>query len=222
MTGVATVSDRAYSEIRRCIVGGIYAEGAHLKEEELAERLGVSRTPIREALRRLNAEGLVDFVPNQGVYVAPWDKNDFEEIIELRALLEGYGVELAARKITQAQIDELRGLAAEMEETAAQGGPDMHASITELNRRFHRIICLAAGNRRLEPLLSGLVEVPLVMKTFHQFTGSELQRSMNHHRDLIDALSAGDPVWAGAVMRSHILAARSITGLPRPVRDAAE
>ena len=192
------------------IVNGAFVDRTHLKEGELAAQIGVSRTPVRDALRRLHSEGLVEFVPNQGVFVTPWESQDFDEIIAVRALLEGYGAELAARKISEAQLSELRELAAQMEAVVARRDEKLYEDVTTLNARFHGVIAKAAGNRRLESLLSGLFEFPLVLRTYHESSGAELDRSMSHHRDIIDALTERDSSWAGSAMRSHIIAGRGV------------
>jgi len=208
--------ERAYRQIKTDVLAGIHAIGARLKEEELAEQTGVSRTPVREALRRLNAEGLVDFTPHQGAYVATWSSQDIEEIFGLRAVLESHGVRLATTRISDRQIDEMERLADAVEAAAESAeGPDMER-IPQLNDRFHKIILGAAGNKRLVRLLSGIVEMPVVLRTYSVYTPEQLRRSFNHHRELIAALRARDPDWAAAVMEAHVRAARAAYFLAEP------
>jgi DNA-binding GntR family transcriptional regulator len=201
-----------YESIKTRILDGSYEPGAKLSEEELAAAVGVSRTPVREALRRLHAEGLVDWEANRGATVPSWNDQDLEEIFELRALLEGYGAELAAARITAEEIDRLRELCAAMERHAASSAPDRADLIAVCNSEFHEIILSAGRNRRLSALLGAVVQTPLVNRTFRRYDEAAMTRSMAHHRELIDAFAAGDRAWAGSVMRAHILAARATLG----------
>src|SRR6202050_3223278 len=104
-------AERAYSAVRDGILQGRYNAGSRLTEQELASALGVSRTPVREALRRLHAEGLVEFEPNHGAVVALFELEDAEEIFELRALLEPISARRAAERVTAPIIAQLRVLA---------------------------------------------------------------------------------------------------------------
>jgi DNA-binding GntR family transcriptional regulator len=201
-------SARAYEGLRQEILAGTHAAGSWLREEELAASLGVSRTPVREALQRLQAEGLVELVPNRGAQVSPWSDTDLDDIFELRALLEGY----AARRAAEAGSRELSGLLAlceEMEQRLENLDKQAYNEITELNLQFHRAVHLDSANRLLPGLLSGVIQVPLVRHTFHHYTPAELARSFAQHRELIEALGSGDGNWAESVMRSHVLAARA-------------
>ena len=104
---MSKAADRAYDWVRQRILSGEYPPGSHLKEERIAEDSEVSRTPVREALRRLSNEHFVKFVPNQGAFVATWENDDVEVIFELRAMLEGYAAQRAASRISEEQIREL-------------------------------------------------------------------------------------------------------------------
>ncbi len=205
---MATIAEKAYSAIRERVLSGEYPAGSRLREEELAEAVGVSRTPVREALRRLDAEGVVEFVPNRGAKVAVWSRQDLEEIFSLRALLEGYGARLAASKMEPAELEELAALADQMETIARRGIEGHYDQMALLNGRFHRLVVEAARNRRLATLVGSIVELPLQQRTLRRYSDEDLTRSMRQHRELIDALAAGDTKWAEAVMQAHVLAAR--------------
>lgn len=204
-----TAVDKSYRTIKVAILDGTFSRGIHLKEEELAERIGVSRTPIREALRRLDADGLVEFVPNQGAFVTSLGEQDLDELLALRTVIQCYGAELAARNLGPDRIAELRMLADRMDEMARNDGPLSLDGLAQLNERFHRLIMEGAGNKRLEMLLTGQIAIPLCGRTFRNFTREELLRSMSHHRELVESLAAGDPAWAASVMRCHLAAARN-------------
>ena len=97
---MAKAVDKAYQTVRERIVRGIYPAASRITEQQVAADAGVSRTPVREALRRLHAEGLLEFVPHQGAIVADWTTEDRDDVFELRAMLESYGVGRAARRIS--------------------------------------------------------------------------------------------------------------------------
>lgn len=201
--------DRAYAVVRSGIIAGRYLAGARLTEQEVATAVGVSRTPVREALRRLDAEGLVEFTPNLGAVVTTWNEADSDEIFDLRAMLESYGARRATTCATDEQIAELRRLA-ELQHAESLGrGPGHLDRIAELNSQFHRRLQEAAASPRLGRALAGLIEAPLMMRTFQKYTPEDLERSAQHHLEIVRALEARDADWAASVMLSHVHAARS-------------
>ncbi|GAA1605870.1 GntR family transcriptional regulator [Kribbella sancticallisti] len=199
-------ADDAYHLIREQILSGHRAGGDWLREGELAESIGVSRTPVREALRRLTAEGLVHYERNRGVQVQDWSEHDLDEIFSLRAVLEPWGCRLAA-VAGIVDVDVLDDLATQMDKVAPGGRPTDVDKLTDLNNLFHRTILEGAQNSRLTGVISSVVQVPLVWRTFTRYTPEALQRSLAHHHELVAALTAQDPVWAESVMQSHVRAA---------------
>jgi DNA-binding GntR family transcriptional regulator len=200
--------DRAYEAVRSGIIAGRYLAGARLTEQEIATTVGVSRTPVREALRRLDAEGLVDFTPNLGAVVTTWTEADSDEVFDLRAMLESYGARRATARATAEQIAELRRLAESQYRESVERRPGCLERIAELNSQFHRRLQEAAASSRLARALAALIEAPLMMRTFQKYTPEDLQRSAQHHLEIVLALEARDPDWAASVMLSHIHAAR--------------
>ncbi|MEW2354136.1 GntR family transcriptional regulator [Spirillospora sp. NPDC029432] len=198
-------TDIAYEAVRQMILSGEAGAGSRLGEAELAETLGLSRTPVREALQRLGADGLVEVLPHRGARVARWTRQDLAEIFELRALLEPYAAARAARLGQDATVlDDLRERCAAMERAAAEGDLDL---VARLNGRFHAAVIEASGNGRLPGMLTSVMHAPLILGTFHRYDAGAMARSMNHHRELVAAIAAGDPAWAESVMRAHIRAA---------------
>jgi DNA-binding GntR family transcriptional regulator len=198
------------------ILEGRFAPGERLKEEELTELCGVSRTPVREGLRRLAIEGLVVVTPHQGAQVAAVGEGELEEVYALRAMIEGHAAGRAALLITLDDIARLKALAAEMEAAvhvalAAPAGSaaaaDLNARFTPANSEFHRIILDAAMSPRLAAMAALVVEIPLILRTLARYSDQELLRSLQHHRELISAFEARDEDWARSVMRSHVHAA---------------
>ncbi len=198
-------ADTAYEAVRRMILSGEAAPGTRLGETELAETLGLSRTPVREAIQRLGADGLVEVLPHRGARVVLWSARDLEEIFELRTLLEPYAVARAARIGLEAPVlAELRDLCSAMEGAAAEGEV---ALLARLNSHFHEALIDASGNSRLPGMLTSVMHAPLILGTFHRYDAETMARSMGHHREVVDAITARDPEWAASVMRSHLRAA---------------
>lgn len=214
---MARAAEHAYRKIRQDIIDGRFPPGTHLREEDLAALTKVSRTPVREALRRLQVHGFVEFHPNRGARVPSWSAQDLEELFSLRTLLEPYAARLAATRIQQADLELLDRLATQMVAAPSRAQDDRVETISELNNNFHQTVVRASGNCRLERIMRGLVEVPLVLRTFHHYSQEELSRSLAHHQELVAALRAGNSRWAEAVMRAHIQAA--YTALCEPDED---
>lgn len=207
---MATAWEQAYLTLRRRLADGTYPPGSRLREEDLAAQLGVSRTPVREALRRLDAEGWLRVVPNQGAFAAEWSIAEIEEIFELRALLESHAAEHAAMAPDQRALETMEA-ACEQAEAALPGG-DLAAleAISDANVRFHRALWEMSGQARCRAILHSLAVPPMVLRNFRSFDAAGLRRSVDQHREMIAAIMAGDPGWAGAVMRAHVQAGRAV------------
>ena len=208
---MSTVSALAYKVIRALILEGRFTPGERLKEEELTDLCGVSRTPVREALRRLALEGLVVLTPHQGAQVAEINEIELQEIYALRAMVESHAAGRAAKRISLTCIARLKVLATQMEEAVAlavrRRQTKLYDRYTAANSEFHRIIMDAADSPRLSAMATLVVEVPLILRTLARYSESELSRSLHHHRELIEAFEARDEDWASSVMRCHIRAA---------------
>jgi DNA-binding GntR family transcriptional regulator len=205
---MAKAAEKAYQTVRGMILSGVYPAAARITELEVAAAAGVSRTPVREALRRLHAEGLVEFVPHQGAVVIDWTIEDRDDVFEMRALLESYGAARAARRVTDADIAELHQYAEDQHYEAMARGEGYLARVSDLNSVFHRRIQELAGSTRLVTALSALIEAPAIMRTFAAYQEQDLIRSASHHLEIVRALEARDPDWAASLMRSHVLGAR--------------
>ena len=203
-------TDVAYASIRQGLIAGRWPAGSHLRETELAAELGISRTPVREALRRLASEQMVTFEPHLGARVSGWSDHDLDEIFALRVELEGYAAGEAARHANPEQVAELRRLAEEMRQVALASPKPDYVRLTETNDRFHRLIVTMSGNRRLMNLVASLIELPLVTRTFARFDAGAMTRSIQHHFDLVEAIAARNADWAIALMRAHIHAGRQV------------
>jgi len=204
---LSKASAKAYAIIRQRIIDGALAPGERLKEEDLASLCGVSRTPIRDALRSLAADLFVTVVPNHGAYVNDWSPDDVEDIFTMRGMLEGYAAQRAASRITEEELDIMQASADAIEVAIANPDePDVETFLAA-NRTLHETLRQAANSTRLNTMLGQLVEMPVVIRTATSYTPGDLRRSNDHHQELIDALRAGDGTWAEAKMVAHIHAA---------------
>lgn len=205
----STGGETVYLALRARILSGELPAHATLREQALAEELGVSRTPVREALRRLDETGLVTFVPNRGATVVAWSIEQVRETYFVRAGLEGRAAGLAAGRITEAETDRLAELIEEMEPLLAAVEDSGLARLAALNAEFHRIVVNAARSPQLLTLTASVGRVPLMNGAFRRQGDQFRLRSNHQHRDILTALRSGDEVWAEVAMRSHILAARN-------------
>jgi DNA-binding GntR family transcriptional regulator len=205
-----TSAERALATLRDLIMGGELAPGARLGEVELAERLGVSRTPVREALSRLAAEGLVEIAPNRGARVATWTVAELEGVFDLRSVLEPQLTAHAVPNATAADVDELDDLARRMHEVGTPGPRQDLDALVPLNRAFHDRLVALAAHPTLATALAAAIHPPIVRRNFLTYDEASLRRSLAHHGEIVAALRAGDPEWARAVMTSHIANARAV------------
>ena len=199
MTTYKSKKDLVVDVIREAILSGELEPGARLLQDDLAERLQVSSTPVREALRQLETEGMLQSSPNRGVRVAEVDFQAVREIYLIRAELEALATRLAAPKLRPADLARLRALHAEIE-------TNIHAqelkALRRLNFELHSLIYEAAGLPELLKLIRGLwTKFP--WDTLHVLP-NRARRSAQEHARLIEALAAGKAELAGQLMREHI------------------
>ncbi len=196
--------------MRGLIMGGELAPGARLGEAELAERLGVSRTPVREALSRLAAEGLVEIAPNRGARVATWTVAELEGVFDLRSSLEPKLTAYAVPNAGPADVQELDDLAERMADIGCPGPKQDLDALVPLNRAFHDKLVTLAAHPTLASALAAAIHPPIVRRNFLTYDEASLRRSLAHHAEMVAAIRAGDPEWARAVMTAHIANARAV------------
>lgn len=186
--------------VRRAIVSGQFKPGERLLEAELAERLGVSRAPLREALRQLEDEGLVLSAPHRGTTVARLTPNDVHEIYSLRRVLEELAVSIVVRSISPAELRSLRSLVSEMEAAAGRGDA---AHLVDLDMRCHETILRLSRHSRLYAAWKRMEgQLRLFFAAADQLF-EDHQLSSRHAR-LIDAIASGDENEAMVAVREHI------------------
>jgi DNA-binding GntR family transcriptional regulator len=179
--------------------------GERLKEGELARELGISRTPVREALLILQSEGLVDSMPNRGATVRAYAVDDLDDMYQLRAVLEGYAARRAAARISEEDVERLRRSCERFERL---GVDDDFLELVRENIVFHDTILAAAASERLTKLVRGVIQIPLVYKSYHWYSPQQKLISLHYHRQLTVALSARDEERAELIMKEHVLEAR--------------
>ncbi len=200
---MSRASENAYRFIRAEILSGALAPGEQLREEQLADACGVSRTPVREALRRLEAERFIQRNDSQRTFVTDWSFDEIEESFALRGILEGRAANRAATRISAADIDLLEGHNNAIRRTLEGPSPDI-SGFLDHNRAFHGIILEAAASQNLAQLLSRIVEQPIVARTAGHYDKGQLTRSLAEHDELVIAFRRQDPTWAEAIMAAHI------------------
>jgi DNA-binding GntR family transcriptional regulator len=202
--------EKAYGALLGRIQRGELASGAFLVETELARALGVSRTPIREAIRRLAADGLVLTEGRRRATVREFSEDQVEELYEIRARLESYAAARAATRLDDAALASLRELASAMEACVAAGNDAATARFADLNDRVHQQILDGAQATHLAAALRPVLQIQLLLLQRYRHTIHEhLERSCWHHRELIRAFELRDPELAGRQMQLHMLSARS-------------
>jgi DNA-binding GntR family transcriptional regulator len=201
--------EKAYRAIREWILDGTLEAGQDLRESDLGERIGVSRTPVRAALSRLEAEGLVVYERYRRYTVASLTLEEIDKIFELRVVLEGLAARRAATRIAPEALRELRALNAGMLDCCATQSAESTRRYDALNTGFHRIILQAADSRRLEAMLNGLIDLPLsFLSEYQPSLTSHFRRSCQHHDEIIRALEGGNADWAEAQMQAHLQSVR--------------
>ena len=202
-----TAADAAYERLRREILQGALQAGDRLTEAALAKRLGLSRTPVREAIGRLVSEGFVERGEGYSTRVARFDAADHVHVFEIRARLEGYAARQAALNATRDEVVELERLAASMVSRTPPQGEDDRAVIARANEAFHRLVYQAARSPRVQVVMATIVDVGVVARTYRTFGARDLERSTHHHVEIAEAIAARAPDWAEHVMTAHVLAA---------------
>lgn len=193
-----------YSTLRRHIILGKFAPGAQLKEQALASELGVSRSPIRLAFRRLEADGLIESIPNRGVFVTHWADTDNDEVFDLRALVEPHAAGLAAQRRLPEHLEQLTALHTQMCTLVAQRPENFREDLQLANRQFHHVILQAAQSPRLLAFVQSLLAVHRVAGAFFYYTDQQLQDSMRDHENILAAIGRGNARLARALVDAHI------------------
>ena len=193
---MTSLADKAYHEIRGLIVSLELAPGAVIDERELIERLEIGRTPVREALRRLSHEGLVEVYPRRGMFVTGVDVRELACLSEVREMLEPEAARLGAERATDKDREHMAALLAELD----AGGSEL----MDLDERIHRAVYRAAHNDLLEATLEQYYVLALRIWSIALDRAHELEEAVAEHRALLEAIQAGDGDRAADTMRAHV------------------
>jgi DNA-binding GntR family transcriptional regulator len=204
---VRNASVAATELIREAILDGRLEPGQRLKEEELARQLGISRTPVREALLMLQVEGQVVATPNRGAVVRVHTADDLNDLYLLRALLEGHAARRAGERISEAQVQQLRHSCDRFETLVPD--KDLRQLVRE-NLFFHNAILEIAASARLAEMVNQVIQLPLVYKSYIWYSPDQKQISSHYHRQIVNALATGDGERAELVMKEHVFEARDL------------
>lgn len=197
------VSEAAYPAVKKILLSSKYAPGGRVAIEELCRDLGVSRTPVFDALNRLQAEGLVQIIPRKGVYLVTLSDEKAHELYAIREVLEGMATKLAAKNITDRQIDQLKKALDKQSSCLAEGDTEGYASATI---KFHNAIVEAAGNKMLERFLSAVYSQMEALRLRTLYLPTRLRQSFVEHQRIFQALLKRDPELCERVAREHIVA----------------
>ncbi len=187
--------------IRQAIIDGTFSPGERLMEIQLADEMGVSRTPVREAIRKLELEGFVVMIPRRGTYVADISIKDITEIYEIRTCLDTLAAGLAAERITDEELEALNRLLVEIGQHIADNNME---KIVEADTAFHDILYQASRNERLRSIINNLREQLTGIRGRSMSYPGRLIETMEEHRTLVDSIAARDSERAQEAARVHI------------------
>ncbi len=201
ITSIKSVREIIHDHVRRAILDGEVEEGNRLIEEDLAERFGVSRTPVREALRQLEAEGLVEYIPRKGVVAKPLTDDDVMEIYSIRQALEALAVYWSAERITPNEIDNLRILISRMRNLTEEGKVD---ELIEVTARFTELLIEACKMPRLVKLISTYQEYLRQFRQQSMQNAERRRRALGEHEEIFNAVCNGESELARRLMVEHL------------------
>lgn len=199
--GRRTLHSEVVARLREMILEGELEPGKKIVEQDLCDRFEISRTPLREALKVLAAEGMVELLPRRGARVAMIDETELEELFPIIASLEALAGELACRRIDDAGVDAVRKLHERMVAAYAQG---RHLAYSKLNRQIHQAIFTAAGNGALTTLYQTIeYRIRSIRHTARQ-TAEDWRAAVDDHERILHALQARDGALLAATLKAHI------------------
>lgn len=193
--------DVVFESLRKAIVEGSLKPGQRLMEVQLAEQLGVSRTPVREAIRKLELEGFVIMLPRKGAYVADMSVKDIVDVLEVRAALEGLAANLAAERMEEKEIEELKKVSEDLNEAMKERNLD---EILKKDVEFHQCIFESAGNKKLTQMINSLWEQVYRFRAGYMSDQSAMSGIREEHEQLINAIIRGEGEEASKCAKEHI------------------
>jgi len=203
-----------FESLREAIISGQLPPGERLMEIQLAEELGVSRTPVREAIRKLELEELVVMIPRKGAYVSGLSMKDVSDVFGIRGALEGLAAELAAERITETELEDLERHLVQIAKGIENG--DI-TNVVDIDTNFHAMLYKASRNRRLGQIINNLREqIQRFRQTSLAYPG-RMRAALEEHKKIVEAISARDPETARRLAQEHIENAEN--GLMEAIRN---
>lgn len=200
-----SLGGRVFQKIREDILSGKYKEHDELRENTIGKELGVSRTPVREALRQLELEGLVTIIPNKGAYVTGISQKDIWDIYVIRSMLEGLCARWAAEKITEEQLDELEETILLSEFQMKKGSGFNAEQVAGLDGRFHAALYEASGSRILSHVLTDFHNYVRTARKSSVVSEDRARKSIREHKQILRAIKDRDTELAEQLANEHIL-----------------
>ena len=197
-----TLHQEIVAQIQEMIRKGILVKGQKIDEKRLCESMGVSRTPVREALRLLKSDGLIDLIPHKGAYVSQPCIEEINDMFEVMSVLEGTCARLAATHMNEKDLRKIESLHEELEEHYRHRD---HEAYLKRNHVFHVFIQELAGNRVLNDVINGLRQKILLYRQKQLYQPERFDQSIQEHRDLLQAFRKKDPGLAELLMKQHLL-----------------
>ena len=207
-------AEKAYRDVKDRIVEGKITSGYRITEVELANQLTMSRTPVRDALKKLVEDRWLEYTPNVGMRVRTWNTKDILDNFYVRQLLECEAVALASQHISPDEVDNLKLINAQLRAITAIRTTEAIASMTSLNLRFHQTIWNSTTNRVLSEILFRNVNSPTISTTYQQYTRENLLASLDDHDRMIACFIRRDSEQVQRIMASHLQRAASIYQQP--------
>ncbi|MCB2295754.1 GntR family transcriptional regulator [Clostridium algoriphilum] len=204
-TDLRPIRDIVFEKLRMAIIGGDLEQGERLVETSLAENMGVSRTPVREALRKLEVEGLAENIPRKGTIVKGISKKDIIEIYEMREVLEGLEFRLACLKLSTLQITVLKEVISKMEKCIIN---DDMSGYWGLHKEFHETILFSCGNSRLINQMKQIYEYLIRLRNFTLVMNKRVKEALVEHKEIVEAFEKKDEVFAEKIGRKHTVHAK--------------
>nr|WP_277999002.1 GntR family transcriptional regulator [Moorella sulfitireducens] len=190
-----------FEALREAIINGQLKAGERLMEVQLAEEMGVSRTPVREAIRKLELEGFIVMVPRKGAYVADLSTKDIADVFEIRSALESLAAGLACERITEEELDELERLLIKVADCVA--AKDLE-TLVEIDTQFHEVLYRASRNDRLVQIINNLREQIQRFRTTSLGTPGRMPEALEEHKQLVEAITARNVELARRLAQEHI------------------
>lgn len=197
-----TLHQEVTDQIRKMIRSGALIKGQKIDEKYLCDTMGVSRTPVRESLRMLHSEGLIDLIPHKGAYVSQPPIKEIKDMFEVMSVLEGTCARLAAENMKEKDFRRIEALHGKLERHYQNRD---HEAYLKVNNTLHVFVQELSGNKVLNDVINGLRQKILLYRHKQLYQPERFQESVREHRDLLTAFRDRDPVLAETVMKRHLI-----------------